>query len=164
MSTWREKARCRKADTDRELNPDADPNLFVDTVYGERAGAREVRHSKAAEFCVRCTVRDECRAEGLANSEEGVWGQWLMPMPRLLGRGGGERGVKTLFGSYKARFTAGVTDAIGDTAGHISIRSEQSFGMSLSRLVNVRENGCGRGCGTPAAAPLTRLEQEWHVS
>jgi hypothetical protein len=82
MSTWREKARCRKADTDRELNPDADPNLFVDTVYGERAGAREVRHSKAAEFCVRCTVRDECRAEGLANSEEGVWGQWLMPMPR----------------------------------------------------------------------------------
>jgi sulfite reductase beta subunit-like hemoprotein len=70
----------------------------------------------------------------------------------------------TLSGSYKARFAAGITDAISDTAGRIPSRSEQSFGTSLSRLVNVRENGCGRGCGTPAAAPLTRLEQEWHVS
>jgi hypothetical protein len=72
--------------------------------------------------------------------------------------------MSALFGSYKARFKTGVTDATSDTAGRIPIRSEQSFGMSLSRLVNVRENGCGRGCGTPAAAPLNPFDEEWHVS
>jgi hypothetical protein len=77
VSDWRDRALCLgKA-------PLFDTTIDDGGRYnGEPDADRNTRHSKAAEFCVRCTVRDECLAEGLANSEEGVWGQWLMPTPR----------------------------------------------------------------------------------
>ena len=68
--TWRTQARCS--------TEHADPNLFVDTIHDEDPGDRMKRHEQAAEFCVRCPVKDQCLAAGLADGEEGVWGQRLM--------------------------------------------------------------------------------------